>query len=547
MFICRICFNNFDFKEHLPRILGKCGHTICSNCIKNYIKALKEKFVNYKRFLLKCPFDQQEHLIKDTSTFKIFPKNFILIELIKKKNYKKLTLENNYNFSNLKKMDITYSIFKYNIFQDKNQELKKKKKRKIDAKILKKNLEQKVKNLENNIINKKISKKFLKNRIKGLTIESRSNRSSINSFVNINGWKSSSVPSNKPLLKIFNNKNEKNKNSSKSIYLFNKNDSFKNFDYNLENKQNKGYNFTFRNKSNIKSFMDMSLQNPVVFAKKNKTKSVLNLSVQNQKFHQRQFIIHKSPKQNQKSFIIEKSPKTSQKSCIIEKPLKSSLKSFIIQKSPKFSNKSFSVQNITNSFSNYQNKIPSQNSFISYQKPIINRRQNLIKDSSKVEKINKSIKSYQSFSNNNLIKKPINFSEKNYLKRKNMGFMNFSNQRIIPQVNKSIEKVLKINKNLEMNLSRSITKKMRNTRKGILKKKKFSKREIKPQNEYFQTTKSFLENFVMKRSVNVYKEKSIKKILNPLQINLKDKLHKNKKDFFFNYSKQKENKTNFIF
>ena len=26
---CLICFNRFDIEEYIPRLLGKCGHTIC--------------------------------------------------------------------------------------------------------------------------------------------------------------------------------------------------------------------------------------------------------------------------------------------------------------------------------------------------------------------------------------------------------------------------------------------------------------------------------------------------------------------------------------
>lgn len=84
---CQICFNNFNFERNLPRILGQCGHTVCMLCIEKMIKETKEKFKDWDRWLLKCPFDQIGHLLTPETKAEHFPKNFILIEMISNRGH----------------------------------------------------------------------------------------------------------------------------------------------------------------------------------------------------------------------------------------------------------------------------------------------------------------------------------------------------------------------------------------------------------------------------------------------------------------------------
>lgn len=79
---CRICCMPYDQTTYAPRVLGNCGHTLCTSCIDHSIKVLRETFPNFKHLMLKCPFDNKEHLINDQTTSENFPKNFELIELI---------------------------------------------------------------------------------------------------------------------------------------------------------------------------------------------------------------------------------------------------------------------------------------------------------------------------------------------------------------------------------------------------------------------------------------------------------------------------------
>jgi hypothetical protein len=79
---CRICCMPYDQNAYAPRILGNCGHTMCATCIDRSIKVLRETFPNFKHLMLKCPFDNKEHLINDQTTAESFPKNFELIEIM---------------------------------------------------------------------------------------------------------------------------------------------------------------------------------------------------------------------------------------------------------------------------------------------------------------------------------------------------------------------------------------------------------------------------------------------------------------------------------
>jgi hypothetical protein len=79
---CRICCNSYDDHDNAPRILGNCGHTLCTACIMNSLKTLRESFPGQKHLFLKCPFDKVEQLINEKTTHESFPKNFELLELI---------------------------------------------------------------------------------------------------------------------------------------------------------------------------------------------------------------------------------------------------------------------------------------------------------------------------------------------------------------------------------------------------------------------------------------------------------------------------------
>lgn len=109
-FTCQICFNGFDNEEYSPKVLGKCGHTICQTCLNTLIITTRKKNHGFKRWFLKCPFDFQDHLIKEETTIDDFPKNFVLSDLIQeklKKGYLSiLDSKKNIDVENLKKKEI---------------------------------------------------------------------------------------------------------------------------------------------------------------------------------------------------------------------------------------------------------------------------------------------------------------------------------------------------------------------------------------------------------------------------------------------------------
>lgn len=80
---CRICDSEYNSETRPPRVMGRCGHSFCTECIESMIEATKSKFNQFERWLLKCPFDKREHLIKRETTVKDFPVNYELNELLK--------------------------------------------------------------------------------------------------------------------------------------------------------------------------------------------------------------------------------------------------------------------------------------------------------------------------------------------------------------------------------------------------------------------------------------------------------------------------------
>ena len=78
---CPICSINFNENKNEPRILIKCGHSICINC-------LKEKINNDEKILI-CPLDNIKY--ENINSVEIFPKNLALIELFRNKKIEYLT------------------------------------------------------------------------------------------------------------------------------------------------------------------------------------------------------------------------------------------------------------------------------------------------------------------------------------------------------------------------------------------------------------------------------------------------------------------------
>jgi hypothetical protein len=80
---CSICKDHYNENEKTPRLLTKCGHTYCEECLNLMIKENNQ---------IKCHEDDilYEDSIND------LPKNMILIKLIKKRN-SALSVDNSNN------------------------------------------------------------------------------------------------------------------------------------------------------------------------------------------------------------------------------------------------------------------------------------------------------------------------------------------------------------------------------------------------------------------------------------------------------------------
>jgi hypothetical protein len=70
---CYCCYQNFDDEQNIPRILTKCGHTICSKCIKSIITLSMSSYAKS----IRCPLCKQEHEFhgNELSTLHSFPVN----------------------------------------------------------------------------------------------------------------------------------------------------------------------------------------------------------------------------------------------------------------------------------------------------------------------------------------------------------------------------------------------------------------------------------------------------------------------------------------
>ena len=71
---CGICYEKYDLKTRLPRILPHCGHTLCSDCINNIISSGQQTTFT-------CPFDKTD-VPFSVYSLNQFPPNFQLKTVI---------------------------------------------------------------------------------------------------------------------------------------------------------------------------------------------------------------------------------------------------------------------------------------------------------------------------------------------------------------------------------------------------------------------------------------------------------------------------------
>lgn len=105
---CEICFFKYNSTNHQPRLFGKCGHTICYECLKNIIKETKFKNKHLGKWLLRCPWDNSWYLMNETSGIDKFPINRVFYESILEKNIlesEKTNLKNGKNFEKKKEKE----------------------------------------------------------------------------------------------------------------------------------------------------------------------------------------------------------------------------------------------------------------------------------------------------------------------------------------------------------------------------------------------------------------------------------------------------------
>ncbi|CAL2043084.1 unnamed protein product [Caenorhabditis brenneri] len=71
---CKVCLLHFSdrIKKRSPRILIKCGHTLCHNCCKTLMKETGDVYIL-------CPFCRTENY---NFYFKKLPKNYIVIGML---------------------------------------------------------------------------------------------------------------------------------------------------------------------------------------------------------------------------------------------------------------------------------------------------------------------------------------------------------------------------------------------------------------------------------------------------------------------------------
>ena len=314
---CQICTNEYNLKDNLPKILGKCGHTICKTCLSYQIESLKKSNLSFEKWLLKCPFDNTTYLIKKKSTVEDFPRNFFLIDLIqiklkknghrvivKKKNSVKKkeilapkTLRQKYEEDYGVKLD-KEKFKKQEDFRKKQSKKKLKKNIKVyvsdkHVKFFNKNLN----SLKQKIINKKVTKNFIektKYDLKNKKINFLKNKTNFDQlFNNLKKQK---------LKKSFNTPNKiiKDKNKSKINLVKKKSKAKREV---KTKKQNRLVNFK-RKKSKIFSSKKKLKKSSI-----KKIKKILNKKSLLKKFRKDLKMLSKSKKKKKRDKIIIKNGK----------------------------------------------------------------------------------------------------------------------------------------------------------------------------------------------------------------------------------------------
>jgi len=72
---CPVCYESFSKTAAIPKILNKCGHTICQPCLNNYLKASSA-------YSIKCPFCKVEYSKNDISAS---PTNYYILNMLNEK------------------------------------------------------------------------------------------------------------------------------------------------------------------------------------------------------------------------------------------------------------------------------------------------------------------------------------------------------------------------------------------------------------------------------------------------------------------------------
>ena len=102
---CRICDSEYHSVNRPPRVLGRCGHSFCSECLSSMINATKSRFKDFQNWMLRCPFDKKEHLIKRDTSVEEFPINYELVEVLRdlfeRKSSRSFSARSDINVSNL--------------------------------------------------------------------------------------------------------------------------------------------------------------------------------------------------------------------------------------------------------------------------------------------------------------------------------------------------------------------------------------------------------------------------------------------------------------
>ena len=80
---CEICIMPYDINKHQPRLFGKCGHTICLQCLNQILASTKKNNKNMIRWLVKCPWDQSWYLMNENTGNEIFPINRVFYDELK--------------------------------------------------------------------------------------------------------------------------------------------------------------------------------------------------------------------------------------------------------------------------------------------------------------------------------------------------------------------------------------------------------------------------------------------------------------------------------